>query len=201
MTARKTSLAELRNLGPKSQVLLQKVGIDSLAKLRKNGAVPAYVMAKRADQTVSLNLLYALVGSIENCDWRDVKRDRKLELLNALELHQHAHPASTITALGDLRNIGKAMLSDFERLGINSVRQLARCNADKLYARIQDLTHTRHDPCVWDTYAAAIHQAKTGEALPWWDFTKVRKEREKAEKFVKSLRSSPHPALSRKGRG
>jgi hypothetical protein len=185
MAATKPSISELRNLGPKSQILLQKVGIDSLPKLRKCGAVPAYVMARRVDKTVSLNLLYALVGSLESCDWRDVKRDRKLELLNALELHQRAQPEATNIELGDLRNIGTAMLKDFELLSITSVKQLARCNADELYARIQDLTHTRHDPCVWDTYAAAIHQAKTGAALPWWDFTKVRKAREKAGKFVK----------------
>ncbi|HTE41355.1 MAG TPA: helix-hairpin-helix domain-containing protein, partial [Steroidobacteraceae bacterium] len=83
-----------------------------------------------------------------------------------------------VDELSQLRNIGKAMRKDFELLGIQSVKQLARCNADKLYAQIQTLTSSRHDPCVWDTYAAAIHQAKTGEALPWWDFTKVRKERE-----------------------
>jgi len=69
------------------------------------------------------------------------------------------------------------MLKDFELLGIRSVKQLAKCDADKLYARIQKLTGTSHDPCVWDTYAAAIHQAKTGEALAWWEFTKVRKAR------------------------
>jgi nucleotidyltransferase/DNA polymerase involved in DNA repair len=86
-------------------------------------------------------------------------------------------PKAAVNELGELRNIGKAMLRDFELLGITSVKQLAKCDADRLYERIQHLTSTRHDPCVWDTYAAAIHQAKTGEALPWWDFTKVRKQR------------------------
>jgi hypothetical protein len=31
------------------------------------------------------------------------------------------------------------------------------------------------DPCVLDTFAAAIHQARTGEALPWWLFSRARK--------------------------
>ena len=92
---------------------------------------------------------------------------------------------STACELGQLRNIGKAMLKDFDLLGIYSVKQLARCNADRLYERIQSLTNSRHDPCVWDTYAAAIHQAKTGEALPWWDFTKVRKDREAPDNVSK----------------
>ena len=90
--------------------------------------------------------------------------------------------------LSKLRNIGKAMRSDFELLGIHTVKQLAQCNADELYARIQTLTGARHDPCVWDTYAAAIHQAKTGEALPWWDFTKIRKQRHAQGDFFMGIR-------------
>jgi hypothetical protein len=175
-----SAIASLRNLGPKSQAMLAKVGIDSQAKLRKIGAVAAYVMAKRADKTVSLNLLYGLAGSIDDCDWKQVKSERKLELLTAVEEHERRHPIakrSHVDELSQLRNIGKAMRQDFDLLGIKSVKQLAKCDADKLYAKIQALTDTRHDSCVWDTYAAAIHQAKTGEALPWWEFTKVRKAR------------------------
>lgn len=86
-----------------------------------------------------------------------------------------------------LRNIGRAMRSDFDLLGIHSVAQLARQNADVLYTHIQELTDTRHDPCVWDTYAAAIHQARTGEALPWWHFTKERKQRQAAGSFLRQV--------------
>jgi hypothetical protein len=176
-----TAIASLRNLGPKSQAMLANVGIDSQAKLKKIGAVAAYVMTKRADKSVSLNLLYGLVGSIEDCDWKQVKWERKLELLTAIEDYERRHPVAlkkdAVDELTQLRNIGKAMRQDFDLLGIKSVKQLAKCDADKLYTKIQTLTGTRHDPCVWDTYAAAIHQAKTGEALPWWEFTKVRKAR------------------------
>jgi len=94
-----------------------------------------------------------------------------------------------VDELSELRNIGKAMRNDFTLLGISSVKQLAKSDADGLYARIQKLTDTRHDPCVWDTYAAAIHQAKTGEALPWWDFTKIRKKRETSGRFPKKFES------------
>ena len=86
--------------------------------------------------------------------------------------------------LSQLRNIGKAMRQDFELLNIRNVAQLAKQDANKLYARIQTLTGSRHDPCVWDTYAAAIHQAKTGEALPWWHFTKIRKARQNEGTFM-----------------
>ena len=89
--------------------------------------------------------------------------------------------------LSELRNIGKAMLVDFDLLGITSVAQLAAQDADELYTRICVLTGARHDPCVHDTFAAAIHQAKTGEALNWWAFTPIRKERQKAGTFPKIM--------------
>src|SRR5262249_937794 len=76
-----------------------------------------------------------------------------------------------------LRNIGPAMRRDFALLGVQTVRQLARCNPERLYARLQALTGQRQDPCVLDTFAAAIHQVRTGEALPWWHFSRVRKRR------------------------
>ena len=92
-------------------------------------------------------------------------------------------PRAGVKELSELRNIGKAMLADFAVLGITSVQQLARQEADEIYSRLCVITGARHDPCVHDTFAAAIHQAKTGEALNWWAFTSLRKERQKAGTF------------------
>ena len=83
-------------------------------------------------------------------------------------------PRSPLLAL---RNVGPAMVRDFTLLGIQSVADLARQDADTLYLHLCRLTQRRHDPCVWDTFAAAIHQAKTGEARDWWSFTEERKKR------------------------
>jgi len=80
--------------------------------------------------------------------------------------------------LGDLRNVGKAALKDFEVLGIATVSQLAKEEPRELYERLCALTSARHDPCVEDVFAAAIHQARTGEALDWWIFSRSRKERQ-----------------------
>ena len=85
--------------------------------------------------------------------------------------------------LSDLRNIGKAALSDFNVLGIETVEQLAECKAGALYTELQARTGTRHDPCVWDVFAAAIHEARTGEAKNWWDFTPARKCLQAEKKF------------------
>ncbi len=86
--------------------------------------------------------------------------------------------------LADLRNVGKAALTDFALLGISTVAQLQTAEPDELYTRLQIITHHKHDPCVWDVFAAAIHQAKTGEALDWWAFTAERKKRQAKNEFV-----------------
>ncbi len=181
-----TPPSTLRNLGPKSDEVLAAVGIGSAAQLRRVGAVRAYLRLKRHWAGASLNALYALAGALEDRDWRVVRRERRLELLTAVEDCERRRPAPA--AGGDellaLRNIGPAMRGDLALLGIRTRAQLARRSADALYRRIQQLTGRRHDPCVWDTYAAAIHQAKTGEALPWWHFTRERKRRQADGSFV-----------------
>jgi hypothetical protein len=76
-----------------------------------------------------------------------------------------------------LANVGAATQADFAVLGIDTVAQLAKQEADELYGRLNEITGRRHDPCVWDTFAATIHQARTGEAKPWWHWTAERKRR------------------------
>jgi hypothetical protein len=85
--------------------------------------------------------------------------------------------------LRSLANIGPAARDDLHRLGIDSIAQLAQQDADDLYGRLNALTGQRHDPCVWDVFAAAIHQAQTGEATPWWQWTQERKRRQSAGEF------------------
>lgn len=77
-----------------------------------------------------------------------------------------------------LRNVGPAARKDLAVLKIDSLETLAASDPDDLYHRLQVETKTRHDPCVWDVFAAAIHQARTGEARNWWAFTPIRKERQ-----------------------
>lgn len=74
-----------------------------------------------------------------------------------------------------LMNVGKATLKDLHLLGIKTVEQLKSQSPDVLYSELQRITEKRHDPCVWDVFAAIIHEAKTGEKTPWWHWSKVRK--------------------------
>ncbi|MEZ5499260.1 MAG: TfoX/Sxy family protein [Steroidobacteraceae bacterium] len=83
-------IRDLRNLGPRAEALLADVGIDSVTKLRRVGAVRAYVLLRRARARSSLNMLWALVGALdpwpEGTDWRSVCRgEERLSLLLAVE--------------------------------------------------------------------------------------------------------------------
>ena len=81
--------------------------------------------------------------------------------------------------LGDLISIGPAMLRDFELLRIRSVAQLARQNPKSMYERLSRATGQRQDPCVLDTFCAAVEQAKNprlpAEKCQWWYWSEKRK--------------------------
>ncbi len=74
-----------------------------------------------------------------------------------------------------LMNVGPATLKDLHLLGITSITQLSKQNPDHLYEKLQKITGQKHDPCVWDVFAAIIHEAQTGEKTPWWEWSKIRK--------------------------
>lgn len=86
----------------------------------------------------------------------------------------------TFAQLQTLPNVGPATAADLLRLGVTSVDDLSRRDPRELYERIGSLDDVRHDPCVLDTYAAAIHAARTGEAVPWWEFSDARKRVEES---------------------
>jgi DNA transformation protein len=79
------SLADLPNLGPKSQQMLAAAGIPNLAQLRVLGSVVAFDRVKRSSSTASLNLLWALEGALTGLPWQTVAREHRTSLLLALE--------------------------------------------------------------------------------------------------------------------
>lgn len=91
-------------------------------------------------------------------------------------------PGSGGRTLASLVSIGPAMLRDFELLGIRSVDELARAEPDELFERLCRLTNSRQDPCVLDTFYAAVAQARDPD-LPapmrvWWYWSRQRKAAE-----------------------
>ena len=83
--------------------------------------------------------------------------------------------------LGDLISVGPAMLRDFKMLGIRSVAQLAAQDPKRLYSKLERLTGQHQDPCVLDTFEAAVAQARNprlpAEKCQWWYWTRKRKAR------------------------
>lgn len=82
--------------------------------------------------------------------------------------------ASEVTKFTDIPNVGKAMESDFKRLGIKSPKELKKKSAFTLYKKMCALVG-RQDPCVLDTYMAVIDFMNGGKAKPWWHYTEERK--------------------------
>jgi len=82
--------------------------------------------------------------------------------------------------LKDLVSVGPAMLRDFELLGIRSVKELARQKPESLYERLCRVTGKRQDICVFDTFSAAVAQARNprlpAAQCPWWYWSRRRKK-------------------------
>ena len=79
-------IRKLKGLGPKSEQCLNAIGIFNKEDLEKIGAVSAYL--KLNNQSImkpSLNLLYAMVGALENKHWTKVAKNDKYRLLMELE--------------------------------------------------------------------------------------------------------------------
>ncbi len=79
--------------------------------------------------------------------------------------------------LTSLMNVGPRIEGDLNRLGIGSVEALRGLDADDLFERLCELTGTRQDPCVLDTFRSAVDQANGEAARPWWEYSRERKGR------------------------
>jgi hypothetical protein len=77
--------------------------------------------------------------------------------------------------LQGLPNVGPATAEDLVRLGVRSLGQLAHADPVALYRRLCEMDGARHDPCVRDVFAAAVHAARTGSDTPWWQHSRERK--------------------------
>lgn len=115
-------IADLPNLGMKSQQMLARAGITSSGQLRDLGAVAAFVQIKRSGIAPSLNLLWALEGALTGQSWQVVAREHRASLLLALENHEHiARPATgTDSAAAHDQKRGATQAS---QLDVNAVKE------------------------------------------------------------------------------
>ena len=78
-------------------------------------------------------------------------------------------------ALEDLPNVGTLIAGDLRRIGIHAPQALAGRDPYALYDTLNRVSGVRHDPCVLDTFIAAVRFANGGPRQPWWAFTAERK--------------------------
>jgi hypothetical protein len=77
--------------------------------------------------------------------------------------------------LRTLPNIGPAIARTLMRLGIERPEDLRGQTAEKLYRRLCEMDGRRHDPCLLDTFVAAVDHANGAPARPWWYYSRIRK--------------------------
>jgi DNA transformation protein len=78
-------LNNLQGLGPKSTIMLQEVGIVTVADFMASDPYLLYAKLKKQFPNTSLNMLYAILGAQENTHWQKIKNERRLEILLRLE--------------------------------------------------------------------------------------------------------------------
>jgi Pathogenicity locus len=79
------------------------------------------------------------------------------------------------TDLRAMPNIGPAIAEKLLRLGIERPDDLRGHDPEELFHRLCVLDGRRHDPCLLDTFVAAVDHANGAPARPWWHYSRIRK--------------------------
>lgn len=82
-----------------------------------------------------------------------------------------------IENLEQIPNVGPRIAADFRRLGLHEPRALAGQDPYALYGMLNAETGVRQDPCVLDTFIAAVRYMEGAPKRPWWHYTAERKRR------------------------
>lgn len=81
----KKRLRDLKGFGPKSEEILARVGIHSVAEFMAADPYELYAQLKKTEMCVGLNSIYAIIGARDDMDWLEVSRTRKEEILMRLD--------------------------------------------------------------------------------------------------------------------
>ena len=79
--------------------------------------------------------------------------------------------------LTSLPNVGPAIARKLRALDVRSAGDLRGRDPEELFERLCALDGRRHDPCLLDTFVAAVDYANGGPARPWWEYSRERKAR------------------------
>lgn len=80
-----------------------------------------------------------------------------------------------VARLEDIPNVGASVAGDLRQLGITSPGDLPGRDPYALYDELCRISGQRHDPCLLDTFIAAVRYMEGGPKTPWWEFTAERK--------------------------
>jgi pathogenicity locus Cdd1 protein len=83
--------------------------------------------------------------------------------------------------LTDMPNIGPKIAAKLRRLDIRSPEDLRGQDGEDLFERLCAIDGRRHDPCLLDTFVAAVDFANGAPARPWWEYSRERLARESAD--------------------
>jgi hypothetical protein len=86
-----------------------------------------------------------------------------------------AASAAECAVLEQLPNIGPSLAADLRAIGIVRPSDLRGQDAFALYRKLCTVTGQRQDPCVLDTFMAAVDFMQGAPAAPWWHYTPQRK--------------------------
>jgi hypothetical protein len=86
-----------------------------------------------------------------------------------------AESREEIAHLEDIPNVGPAVAADLRQLGITSPGELSGRDPYAMYDELCRLTDHRHDPCLLDTFIAAVRYMEGGPKKPRWEYTAERK--------------------------
>ena len=87
-----------------------------------------------------------------------------------------------LSRLEQIPNIGPAIAADLRRLGIRSPSELPGRDPYEMYDDLCRITGQRHDPCLLDTFIAAVRFMEGAPKRPWHAYTAERKQELAARK-------------------
>jgi hypothetical protein len=81
-----------------------------------------------------------------------------------------------LTRLEAIPNVGPAIAADLRQLSINLPADLVGRDPYSMYDDLCRISGQRHDPCVLDTFIAAVRFMEGEPKKPWWKYTAERKK-------------------------
>jgi len=80
-----------------------------------------------------------------------------------------------VECLEDIPNVGVSIGGDMRRLGIMLPGDLPGRDPYVMYDELCRITGQQHDPCLLDTFIAAVRFMEGAVPQPWWKYTALRK--------------------------